>query len=114
MSHRKMTVAEVVEYLTNVDTFDDFSFRGDDFIPVKRFRKSRYHGDERPKYQLPGVSAIFIPALEEQYIMDAIKRARLYGKNVFLLRGQLQNADDVYNDPGEILMVRHEIVCIVE
>jgi hypothetical protein len=114
MRHKKMTVEEVVDHLINDDSFDDFAFRGDDFVPVKRFRKSKYHGDDRSEYQLNGVSAIHIPALNDEYIKDAIRQARKYGKNIFLLRGESQNADDTYNDPGEICMVSHEIVCIVE
>ena len=108
-----MTIQEVIEYLENDTSFDDYAFRGDDFIPERDFNNSYYHGDDEAEYELPGVSAIFIPAFEESYITKSIEKARHYGKNVFLLRGQMTNADDVNHDPDELIMMNNEIIAIV-
>jgi hypothetical protein len=114
MTHKKMTVQEVIDYIEDTDTFDDFAFRGDNYIPAKNFRDSWYHGDDMPEYQLHGVSAIKVMAPHKSYILDAMKLAKKYGNTLFLLRGQAINADEVTNDPGECLMTSHKIVCIVE
>lgn len=110
---RKMTVSEVIEYLKNDDSFDDFAFRGDDFVPSSNFKNSRYHGDDEPEYELNGVSAIAIPAMQSRYITDAIKSAVKYGRNIYLLRGRAINADEVNHDPQEVLIQNHTIVCMV-
>jgi len=113
MSYRKMTVKEVISHILDDDSSDDFAFRGDNFEPVRKFRKSKYHGDNMPEYQLPGVSAVNIAAYRAEYIVKAIEEAKRYGKNVYLLKGETRNADDITGDPHEVIMMSHEIVCIV-
>lgn len=108
-----MTAQQVIEYIENSETFDDFAFRGDDFIPAKSFRKSRYHGDDGPEYELKGVSSIKVADCQEQYIIEAMEQARKYGDNLFLLQGRAINADDENHDHGECLMTSHKIICIV-
>lgn len=110
---KRMSVSEVIEYLQNNESTNDFAFRGDNFTPARKFRNSRYHGDDEPEYELPGVSAIAIPAMYPEYIKDAINRARRYGRNVYLLRGTATNADEANHDPQELLMTSHRIVCMV-
>lgn len=114
MAHKKMTLEEVIDYIESDNTWDDFSFRGDDYIPARNFRKSSYHGDDEPEYQLHGVSAVNVAANHKEYIVKAICTARKYGENVFLLRGEAQNADEVNHDPDEVVMVSHKIVGIVD
>lgn len=111
MAHKRLTVEEAIEIICNDESFDDFSVRGDDFVPDDKFNNSHYHGDDEPEYELPGVSAIFIPARDKQYIVDAIRKARHYGKNVFLLAGETGN--NSMGDPDEILMTTHRIVGII-
>lgn len=113
-THKRMTADEAVEYILNDDSFDDFTFRGDDFIPSKKFRKSKYHGDEEGEFQLPGVSSINIPAYDKEYILEAINKARRYGDNIFLLRGKKRNAHEWASDPDEVLMEDHSIVAIID
>lgn len=113
---KKMTIKKAIDYIENEDTNDDFSFRGDDFIPSDTFNNSFYHPsdiDDGEEYELGGVSAIKVMACEEQYIIKAAEKAKKYGKNLFLLQGCADNADEENHDPGECLMVEHKIVCIV-
>jgi hypothetical protein len=108
---KTMTIDQVIEYLNNDESDFDFAFRGDDFIPAKKFRASRYHGDDRASFKLRGVSAICIPTYSEDHIWRAMLTAGKYGDNVFLLRGRQENADAEYNDPNEVIIRDHEIVC---
>ena len=110
---KTMTIQEAIEYIKNENTNDDFAFRGDDFIPVRKFRNSRYHGDDEQEFNLGGVSAIKVNAYGEQYIREAANTAKRYGKNLFLLQGYAINAHEWANDPGECLMTEHKIVGII-
>ena len=113
---KQMTIQEAIEYIKNEDTNDDFAFRGDNFIPSGAFNNSFYHPsdiDDGEEYELDGVSAIKVVACEEQYIVKAAKMAKKYGKNLFLLQGCADNADEENHDPGECLMTEHKIVCLV-
>ena len=112
MAHKNMTTQEAIEYIQNDETFDDFSFRGDDFIPEDKFNDSQYHGDdEYATSELSGVSAIFIPEKSESYIVEAIKLAAKYGKNIFLLAGE--NRSNMEGDYHEVLVQCHRIVGII-
>jgi hypothetical protein len=116
MTHKTMTVEEVIDYILNAETSDDFSFRGDSYIPARKFRNSHYHPsdvDDGEEFDLGGVSAIKVMDYSEQYIRDAAKHARRYGSNLFLLQGEATNAHEWANDPGEVLMASHKIICIV-
>lgn len=113
-----MTIKQVVEYIKNDDTFDDFGFRGDNCNPVEidgnKFYNSRYHGDDVEEFELDGVSCIFIAAKQDEYIESAIYAAKKYGKNVYLLRGNQVNADEEFNDPNECLIQNNVIVCTID
>lgn len=115
MAHKIVTQQQAIDMiLSDDDPYYTMGFRGDDFIPVRKFRKSSYHGDEESEFQLSGVSAIVIQPVNEEGIIKAITKARKYGKNVFLLKGEWENAHEVFNDPGEILFTEHKILAIVE
>ena len=114
---KKMTIQEAVEYIKNEDTNDDFSFRGDNFIPARKFRNSFYHPsdiDDGESYDLGGVSAIKVTTNSERNIAQAANMAKTYGRNLFLLQRRAINADEENHDAGECLMTEHKIICIVE
>ena len=113
---KKMTIQEVIEYIENKDTNDDFAFRGDDYIPARKFRNSFYHPsdiDDGETYNLGGVSSIKVMASSEKYIIEAANLARPYGSNLFLLQGTAINAVEENHDKDECLMIEHKIICIV-
>jgi len=112
---KKMTVQEVIEYLNNDESNDDFAFRGDDFIPEKGgYKNSSYHGDDADEFELDGVSAIYINTYRDADIIKAIGRARMYGDNVVLLRGYEINAHEWAHDPDECLIQNNEVVCVID
>ena len=112
---KKMTIQEVIEYLNNDETNDDFAFRGDDFVPADGgYKNSWYHGDDEEEFELDGVSAININSYRDNDIIKAVGRARMYGENVVLLRGYQINAHEWANDPGECLIQNNEVICIIE
>lgn len=111
---KKMTVQEVIEYLNNDETNDDFAFRGDDFVPANGgYRNSWYHGDDADEFELDGVSAVNISTYHDKDIIDAICKAKKYGNNVVLLRGYQINAHEWANDPSECLIQNNEVVCVI-
>ena len=113
---KKMTIQEAIEYIENEDTNDDFAFRGDDYIPARKFRNSFYHPsdiDDGETYNLGGVSSIKVMVNSEKYIVEAANLARQYGKNLFLLQGSAINADEENHDKDECLMTEHKIVCVI-
>ena len=112
-----MTIGEVVEYINNsnyIEPCNHFSIRGDDYTPVKKFRKSKYHGDDCAEHTLSGTSAIVITYPSADYIQQAIDIAEKYGKKVFLLEGEIYNAGDIDCDPCEILVGGHKIVAEIK
>jgi hypothetical protein len=111
-----MTLQEVIEYLNNDESNDDFAFRGDDFIPADgdAYRNSWYHGDDADEFELAGVSAIHISTYCENDIIRSICKARAYGNNVVLLRGYTTNAHEWAHDPGECLVQNNVVVCVIE
>lgn len=111
MAHKALTTQEAIDLIKNDESFDDFAFRGDDFVPAKKFRNSRYHGDDEPEYKLNGVSAITVYAPGADYIKQAIAKARKYGNNVFLLAGK--TASNYSGDKDEILMTEYRIIGII-
>lgn len=110
---KSMTIDQIVEYLDNEETNDDFAFRGDDEEVVGSFNNSCYHGDDEPEYELGGVSAIVLPRFNKDNVIESICKARAYGKNVYLLRGLQINADEATHDPDEVLIQENKIVCVV-
>ena len=113
---KKMTVQEVIEYLNNDETNDDFAFRGDDFIPAEGecYKNSWYHGDDADEFELDGVSAININSYRDADVIKAIGRARMYGDNVVILRGYQINAHEWAHDPGECLIQNNEVICVID
>ena len=112
---KKMTVQEVIEYLNNDESGDDFAFRGDDFVPGVggKYNNSCYHGDDADEFELDGVSAINITSYRERDVIKAIGRARMYGENVVLLRGYQTNSHEWANDPDECLIQNNQVVCVI-
>lgn len=108
-------LSEVVEIIKSAwgDTYDDFAFRGDDYIPAHRFRRSWYHGDDEKPFRLAGTSAIMINSPREEDILRAANQASQYGQHLFLLRGTAAPAHEWACDPGEVLMAEHKIVAMV-
>lgn len=112
---KKMTIQEVIEYLNNDETNDDFAFRGDDFVPAdgEGYKNSRYHGDDAEEFELDGVSAIYIPSYHDADIIRSICMAKAYGNNVVLLRGYTTNGHEWAHDSHECLVQNNEIVCVI-
>jgi len=112
---KRLTVSDVIDIITADESpFINFAIRGDDFIPVKKFRASRYHGDDSRSFRLPGVSAINIAGTEEKYIVSAIKTAMQYGDNIFLLMGDITNANGAFHDADEVIVKNHSVVGILK
>jgi hypothetical protein len=116
MTQNKMTLQEVIEYLNNDESNDDFAFRGDDYIPADgdAYRNSWYHGDDADEFELDGVSAIHISTYRDADISKSICLAKAYGNSVVLLRGRTTNAHEWANDFGECLVKNNEVVCVID
>ena len=85
--------------------------RGDDFIPKSKFRKSRYHGDEKKYYQLDGVSCISVSNnCYWEEILRAIELANGYGDNIFLIIGRDYEYGD---DHAEVVIKDHKILAVL-
>jgi len=102
--------------------------RGDNFAPIAKFRRSRYHGDDptEPK-QLPGVSIVEIgwdtasgPELDEKALRNALSidkssrnydrmRPIDYGSRLFVILGK-RNYSVEPTDFGEAIVSEHTIV----
>lgn len=109
----RLTINQVRELIDNDNSFDDFAVRGDNFVISSgdSFNNSWYHGDDEPEFELDGVSCISISANDEKYIKDAAKKAAQYGKYIYLVRGEMTNGHEVYNDLSECLMLDNVVVC---
>lgn len=104
----KMTLIEAIEY---IETHEDenFAFRGDDYVPVKKFRPSRYHGDDPvEKKSIGGVCAIGVSsAAEREEIAARACLAREYGVYVYLLKYERSDYGD---DRFEYVLSDHQII----
>lgn len=112
------SVDDVLTIIQNSDYCDfrfHFVFRGDNYIPKSKFRRSRVHADDCEGKLLKGVSAIFVEYGENirEDVIEAIARAKRYGEHVYLLEGEITNADEEYNDYNEVCVLNHKIVCMV-
>jgi len=105
--------------------------RGDNFAPVSKFKRSRYHGDDptEPR-QLPGVSIVEIgwdtsggPEIDEKALTSALSVSKAsrcydrmrpidYGNRLFIVKGK-RNNDVIPSDFGEAIVNSHVIVAEV-
>ena len=109
---KKMTLLEAVEYIENHED-ENFAFRGDDYIPVKKFRPSRYHGDDPVKNKsIGGVCAIGVSSSgnDRKQIIARACLARYYGENVFLLKYERSGCGE---DNFEYILSDHQIIGLI-
>jgi len=111
-AHREYSIKEALSLIINSDK--NFAIRGDDYIPQEKFEDSRYHGDDAEEFTHNGVSAIFLPGATEKYLMSSVMDASKYGKNIFILSGDIINADPEYHDPNEVLVQNNKIEGIIK
>lgn len=120
----KMTESQALEYIKanvgNLATYpaECFALRGDNYIPVQKFRRSWESPDGERAYRLPGVCGCYI--CENDMFGDyttvtslPISNARRYGKNVFLLQGEKVGYGTDEGE-GEVVLRNHKIIAIID
>ena len=87
--------------------------RGDDAIIKNKFRKSWNRPDGNKTTRLPGTSVIGLGRdnLTKAALSDAVKSARRYGENIYLLEGDAPTSIQwMANDIGEKLLSTNKVI----
>jgi len=101
----------------NYESLEIYALRGDNFIPSKKFKKSFNRPDGAKTTKLDGVSAIGLAqnaaggdnSINLDFLKQQIKKAKQYGKNIFLIKGdQIDVGNDDFNN--EVILGNHKII----
>jgi len=119
---KTMTEAEAIEYIRtnagslNYENSECFAVRGDNFIPAKKFRNSWNRPDGIKTTRMNGVCACFVAKNDmfgEYENIDTLPDTKCYGKNRFLLKGELiESGNDEWD--GEVVLGKHSIIAIIK
>ena len=126
MAQKIMTEQEAIKYvnshLSELDVYSNeiFAMRGDNYVPVRKFRNSHEWEDGNMLTNLlPGVCACNVMQYDiyhDAEEIESIPDVKGYGKYRFLLRGYKCDMDGTESDywNGEVILSNHKIIAIVE
>lgn len=106
----------------NYENNEVYAIRGDDYVPKKQFRNSFNRPDGVKGKRIDGISAIQVAenaaggdnTIYLEDVADAINKARGYGKNVFLIKGE--RTPTIGNDEWnrEVILKNTKIIGIIK